>query len=449
MDIESKIELKGNTKFCDEFSEEVYNHTYKFGNEDVNDTHLRVAKDLAKVEKDSSYWTEKFLWALEDFKFVPGGRITSNAGTGLKGTTYINCFVDGFTGEDQDSMEGILAALGRQALILKSEGGYGFCADVMRPKGAFINGIGNETPGAVRMLDMWDTQSAVITAGSGKKSEHKKAKQKIRKGAQMVTMSVHHPDIEEFITAKQTAGRLTKFNMSVLVTDEFMEAVKNDAPWDLIFPDYDAVPAEYKKHWNNADIRSWKAMGYPIKVYKTLPSARVLWDLIMNSTYTRNEPGVLFIDTINRMNNLYYTEHINATNPCLTGDALVTARKVANIPYTKEIMFVTDRKSVPDIEAISSTEDFELKETLRMDELVDKVKAGEKWEALSYNTETKATEFKEITFGDMTRKQANVIELELEDGTTVKLTPDHKVYTSNRGWVEAAQLTTEDQLVRI
>jgi ribonucleoside-diphosphate reductase alpha chain len=223
------IKLEG-TKFVDEFSKEIYEQTYRYGLEDINSTFYRIAKDLASVEKDPDYWTNKFQYLLEDFKFVPGGRIISNAGTGLSGTTYINCFVDGFIGEDQDSMSGIFDALRRQGLILKSEGGYGFCADVMRPRGAFIQGIGNESPGAVRMLDMWDTQSAVITEGSGKKSKKEKSKQKIRKGAQMVTMSCWHPDIEEFITAKQTSGRLTKFNMSVLITDDFMEAVDNNQP---------------------------------------------------------------------------------------------------------------------------------------------------------------------------------------------------------------------------
>src|ERR1022692_1631406 len=215
MQLDKQIpEFKINTQFVDDFSKEIYEQTYRYGQEDINQTQLRVAKDLASVEKDPDYWTQEFLWALEDFKFSPGGRITSNAGTGLKGTTYINCFVDGFVGEDRDSMEGILDTLRRQALILKSEGGYGFCADVMRPRGSFINGIGNESPGSVRMLDMWDTQSGVITEGSGKKTTKEKAKGKIRKGAQMVTMSCFHPDIEEFITAKQSSGRLTKFNMS-------------------------------------------------------------------------------------------------------------------------------------------------------------------------------------------------------------------------------------------
>ena len=189
MQVKQISDFKINTQFVDDFSKEIYEQTYRYGTEDINQTQLRVAKDLASIEKDPDYWTQQFLWALEDFKFSPGGRITSNAGTGLKGTTYINCFVDGFMGEDQDSMEGILDTLRRQALILKSEGGYGFCADVMRPRGSFINGIGNESPGSVRMLDMWDTQSGVITEGSGNKTKNEKGKVKIRKGAQMVTMS--------------------------------------------------------------------------------------------------------------------------------------------------------------------------------------------------------------------------------------------------------------------
>ena len=309
---------KRNTCFVDDFSKEVFEATYRYGTEqDINDRHFNIARDLAAVEKVElrDHWTEQFLNLLEDFKFLPGGRITSNAGTGLRGTTYINCFVSGFRGKSQDSMESIMDELRRQALILKSEGGYGFCADVMRPRGAFVNGIGGDSPGAVRLLDLWDTQSAVITSGSGMKKEAGKGKQKIRKGAQMVTMSVFHPDIEEFITAKQTPGRLTKFNMSVLVSDDFMAAVEADAAWNLEFPDIEADREAYDAHWDG-NIKSWKTRGLSTRVYKTFASARELWDIITHSTYTRNEPGVLFQDTINRLNNLYYTEHINATNPC-------------------------------------------------------------------------------------------------------------------------------------
>lgn len=309
---------KRNTQFTNDFSEEVFNLSYKFSNEnDINERHLSVAQDIASVEKEDkiNHWANKFADLLSDFKFVPGGRITSNAGTGLKGTTYINCFVSGFRGDSQDSMESIMDELKRQSLILKSEGGYGFCVDALRPRGAYIDGIGGESPGAVKMLEMWDTQSAVITSGSGLNKKTKKGKLKIRKGAQMVTMSVYHPDIEEFITAKQTEGRLTKFNMSVLVSDEFMECVKNHKPWHLQFPDYLSAKTEYKKSWNG-NLQEWKDKGLPTIIYKTFNDANELWDLIMTSTYNRNEPGVLFVDVINRMNNLYYCEYINATNPC-------------------------------------------------------------------------------------------------------------------------------------
>jgi len=327
------------TTFEDDFSEEIFNQTYTYNGETVNDVHRRVAKDLASVEKteelkESCY--KEFLWALENFKFVPGGRILSNAGVNLRGTTYINCFVSGPDGEDIDSLNGILRELKNQALILKSEGGYGFCANFMRPKGAYIFGIANEGPGAIVNLEMWDKQAEVITSGSGKVSTKVGAKSKIRKGAQMVTMSVWHPDIENFITAKQTPGKLTKFNMSVLITDSFMKAIKNNEPWNLEFPDYENHMEQYKKCWNG-NIDEWKRLNFPTKVYKTYSDANELWDIIMKSTYNRNEPGVLFVDTINKMNNLYYTEHINATNPCVTGDTLVKTydNKTQNFEWVK------------------------------------------------------------------------------------------------------------------
>ena len=308
--------------FTNSFSEETWYQKYKLEQDVVvEDTWMRVAKDLASVEKKNKRkWTKEFYSILENFKFVPGGRITSNAGSGLKGTTYINCFVDGFTGNDQDSIEGIYRALTRQAQILKSEGGYGFCADVMRPRGSHIKGIGNQSPGAVKFLELWDKSSSIITAGSGKKSR-KNEKNFIRKGAQMVTMSCWHPDIIEFINAKKTPGVLSKFNMSVLCTDQFMQAVLDDASWDLVFPDHETHPRHYKSSWDG-DLEKWTGTvetqddNYGLKTYHSFKSARDLWDLIMSNTYGRNEPGVLFSDTMNSMNNLYYDEHISATNPC-------------------------------------------------------------------------------------------------------------------------------------
>ena len=304
--------------FTNDFSQETWYQKYKLGTDSsIEDTWRRVAKDLASIEKDTAKWTEEFFSILKDFRFVPGGRITSNAGSGLEGTTYINCFVDGFTATDQDSIEGIYTALMRQAQILKSEGGYGFCVDTLRPCGSHIEGIANQSPGAVKFLELWDKSSEIITAGSGKKNR-KDEKNFIRKGAQMVTLSCWHPDVVEYIEAKKTPGRLSKFNMSVLCTDAFMSAVENDEPWNLIFPNYEKYNKEYKETWNG-NLLAWKKLigkKDATVTYHTFDSARELWDLVMDNTYNRNEPGVLFVDNMNTMNNLYYCEHISATNPC-------------------------------------------------------------------------------------------------------------------------------------
>jgi len=293
-------------------SQEIFESTYQFNGETIEELWSRVAKELSSKEQDSLQWEDRFYDTLSDFKFIPGGRIISNAGTGYKGTTFINCYVSGFQGYDMDSMEGILAELKRQALILKSEGGYGFCSSVMRPKGALIEGIGSTSPGMVRFLDMWNTQSDVITQGSGIISSAGKKKQ--RKGAMMVTSFCWHPDIEEFITAKQTPDRLTKFNMSVLVTDKFMMAVKANAPWDLVFPDISHDKQFYKENWDG-DIEKWIKNGGKVRIYKTI-KARDLYDLMMKSAYDRAEPGIIFIDTVNKTNNLCKIEKINACNPC-------------------------------------------------------------------------------------------------------------------------------------
>ena len=304
--------------FTNDFSQETWYQKYKLGTDNsIEDTWQRVAKDLASIEKDSEKWEKEFFSILKDFRFVPGGRITSNAGSGLEGTTYINCFVDGFTASDQDSIEGIYTALMRQAKILKSEGGYGFCVDTLRPCGSHIGGIANQSPGAVKFLELWDKSSEIITSGSGKKNR-KDEKNFIRKGAQMVTLSCWHPDVVEYIEAKKTPGRLSKFNMSVLCTDAFMSAVENDEPWNLIFPNYEKYNKEYKETWDG-NLLAWKKLigkKDAIVTYHTFDSARELWDLVMDNTYNRNEPGVLFVDNMNAMNNLYYCEHISATNPC-------------------------------------------------------------------------------------------------------------------------------------
>ena len=316
--------------FETEISEEVYGQNYQYGTDDrVPDTWYRNARAMAQVEDDADLWTQRFYQLLSGkgldtgpFPFTPGGRIFANAGTGLGKATLINCFVSGFQGHDQDSMDEIQAELTRQAKILASEGGYGFCAHIMRPRGARIGGVGSMTPGAVQMLDVWNKQAATIVAGSGMKSDRDDIKDKIRKGAQMVTMGIWHPDIIEFIEAKQEPGRLHKFNMSVLVNDAFMEAVRNDDTWALRFPDYENEKEFYKEHWDG-NLQAYQEKGGTVKTWTdpatgepAVYEAREIWDKIMHSTYERNEPGVIFVDTINKENNLGYIEHINATNPC-------------------------------------------------------------------------------------------------------------------------------------
>ncbi|NCB21111.1 MAG: hypothetical protein EOM88_04330 [Clostridia bacterium] len=306
------------TVFVDSFSEEIWKQTYKdYNDETVDDTFKRVAKAISSVEKTEELkleWYEKFYDLLSDFKGTAGGRTYSNAGTEWKGTTLLNCFVSPRTGNDLDSLDKIIEDLKNQAFTLKSEGGWGQNFSWIRPRGSFIAGIGVESPGAVKYMELYDKASEIITSGSGKKSSNKKAKGKIRKGAMMGILDVWHKDIVEFITAKQHPGRLTKFNVSVNCSDEFMEKVMTDGDdsWDLIFPETDFE--KYNDEWDG-DIKKWKTKGYPVKVYQTV-SAKWLWNLIMESTYNRAEPGVLFLDRANDFNPLYYGENINSTNPC-------------------------------------------------------------------------------------------------------------------------------------
>ena len=321
------------TQFVDAFSEDIWKQTYKDHTDDtVDDTFRRVAKAIASVESTEEKfieWAGKFYDLLSDFKGTSGGRIYANAGTDFKGTTLINCFVAPRNNYDIDSLSHIIDDLKNQALTLKSEGGWGQNFSFFRPRGAFIHGIGVESPGAVKYMELYDKTSEIITSGSGKKASNSKAKGKIRKGAMLGTVDDTHPDIIEFITAKQQQGRLTKFNVSVNISDDFMDKIlqidmmeKSGVideqklaeldKWDLIFPE--TTLAEYKTEWNG-NIKEWKQKGYPVKVYKTI-SVKYLWNLIMESTYNRAEPGVLFLDRANDLNPLNYGETINATNPC-------------------------------------------------------------------------------------------------------------------------------------
>ena len=337
--------MSNDTIFEDSFSEEVWKTTYKDHNDQsIDDTLRRVATAAASVERNKALrdeWAENFYDMLSGFKTTAGGRIYSNAGTEWKGTTLMNCFVAPRATRDIDSLENIVKNVRNQSFTLKSEGGWGENFSYIRPRGSFIHGIGVETPGAVKYMEMFDKSSEIITSGSGTKSKNKKAKGKIRKGAMMGVLDVWHPDIVEFITAKQQPGRLTKFNVSVNCTDEFMNKVlkvmemkKNKASaediyeedtWLLRFPD--TQHPKYRTQWTG-NLAQWAEKGYNVEVVKTV-SATWLWDLIMESTYNRAEPGVLFLDRANHFGPLNYAETIAATNPC--GEQMLAPAGVCNL----------------------------------------------------------------------------------------------------------------------
>lgn len=238
----------------------------------VEDTFARVAKALAAVESSPADWEAAFEDALSDYKFLPAGRILSGAGTERE-VTLFNCFV---MGQIPDDMSGIFEALREAAMTMQQGGGIGYDFSTLRPKGAPVKGVGADASGPLSFMDVWDSMCrTIMSAGS-------------RRGAMMAVMRCDHPDIEAFIEAKQEAGRLRMFNLSVLVSDAFMEAVKQDLSWQLRFDG---------------------------TVYGSLP-ARELWDKIMRATFAYAEPGVIFIDRINRLNPLSYCETIHATNPC-------------------------------------------------------------------------------------------------------------------------------------
>ena len=259
------------------------------------DTWRRVARALAAVEADASRWEECFFGLLEDFKFLPGGRIQAGAGTKWH-VTLFNCFV---MGPVEDSIPGIFHALEEGAVTMQQGGGIGIDFSTLRPRGAQTKGAGGVASGPVSFMQVWDAMCGTILSTGA------------RRGAMMATLRCDHPDIEEFVTAKQQAGRLRRFNLSVQVTDAFMAAVRAAADWPLLFP------AEAFEGGGEIVMRDWPGSDAPVacRILRHVP-ARDLWELILRATYDHAEPGVLFIDRINRLNNLWYREYISATNPC-------------------------------------------------------------------------------------------------------------------------------------
>ncbi|MDC7807371.1 adenosylcobalamin-dependent ribonucleoside-diphosphate reductase [Luteimonas sp BLCC-B24] len=281
---------------------------------DIDGTYQRVARALAEAEatpEKQKYWNERFLWALRRGA-IPAGRITSNAGAleHKPATSTINCTVSGTI---TDSMDGILQKVHEAGLTLKAGCGIGYEFSTLRPKGAFVAGAGAYTSGPMSFMDIYDKMCFTVSSAGG------------RRGAQMGTFDVSHPDVRDFIRAKREDGRLRQFNLSLLITDGFMQAVDADADWPLVFPLAEAEAHEVDL--DNADQVVWRewpqTAGYvtrddglvACKVYGSV-RARHLWDMIMVSTYDYAEPGFILIDKVNEMNNNWWCETIRATNPC-------------------------------------------------------------------------------------------------------------------------------------
>ena len=304
-------------------AEDIWQRKYQLKNKQgeavdlcVEGTFTRVARALADIEntpEKQQHWYEKFLWALKNGA-VPAGRITSNAGAQQykPATSTINCTV---SGKIHDSMDDILQKVHEAGMTLKSGAGIGYEFSTLRPNDAYVSGSGALTSGPLSFMDIYDKVCFTISSAGG------------RRGAQMATFDVGHPDVLDFIRAKREDGRLRQFNLSLLITSEFMEAVKNDRPWPLAFPVTEEEVETHSIDLQDADQVIWR--DWPIKdnyieneagkvacrIYKTIDAGK-LWNVIMTSTYEYAEPGFILIDEYNEMNNNWFCENIRTTNPC-------------------------------------------------------------------------------------------------------------------------------------
>ena len=357
-------------------SRQIWDMKYRFKaadgtpiDQDMAESWARVALALAQAEKPEhrTAQAQDFAGALAGHKFLPAGRILAGAGTG-RSVTLFNCFV---MGTIEDSMDGIFSALREAALTLQQGGGIGYDFSTLRPKGAGVKGVGADASGPVSFMEVWDAMCRTIMSAGA------------RRGAMMATLRVDHPDIEDFIEAKRTPGRLTNFNLSVLVSDAFMAAVNDGSDWPLVFGG---------------------------TTWRTIP-ARELWERIMRSTYDYAEPGVIFIDRINALNNLGYAETIAATNPCLTRDSWI---------HTAE-----GPRRIAELVGRSFTA----------------VADGKYWPSDSRGFFSQGTK--------------PVISLETREGYRLRLTADHRLrkvtqrtrWSCDWEWAEAGSLRTDDELL--
>ena len=285
----------------------------------------RVAAGVAAVEKkaDRKYWEKKFSEAMNDFKLVPGGRILSGAGTGYK-VTFYNCFV---IPSPKDSRDGILDTLKQMVEIMARGGGVGINLSSLRPRGARVRKVNGFSSGPCNWAELFSVATKDIIQQGG-----------TRRGALMLMLWDWHPDIEEFITVKRDLSRINGANLSVCVSDKFMEAVKKDADWDLVFPDI--ADREYDTKWDGY-LDNWLKLGKKVKVHKTV-KARKIWDLISEAAWASAEPGLVFMERYNKWNNNWYFNNINCVNPC--GEEGLPAWGVCNLTSINLSALVRDGK---------------------------------------------------------------------------------------------------------
>ena len=376
---------------------------------DIDGTYRRVARALADVEETPTlreYWYREFLWALRRGA-IPAGRITSNAGAlaHKPATSTINCTVSGTIG---DSMNDILGKVHEAGLTLKAGCGIGYEFSTLRPKGAYVSGAGAYTSGPMSFMDIYDKMCFTVSSAGG------------RRGAQMATFDVSHPDVMDFIRAKREDGVLRQFNCSLLITDDFIRAVRDDTDWPLVFPVLETEAGEIDLHDPEQVIwRDWPAtQGYVVneeglvacKIYKRVPAKR-LWNMIMTSTYDFAEPGFVLVDRINEQNNNWWCENIRATNPCVTADTWIQTTEGPR--QVKDLMGSPFNAIVDGQAHASGPEGF-------------------------FKTATKA-----------------VVKLQTAEGHSLRLTQDHRVrrvthftrYRTDTEWCEAGQLKAGDRVL--
>lgn len=374
----------------------------------IQDTFKRVAKKLASVEKTpelQEYWYKKFLWAMENGA-IPAGRILSNAGAEeyKPHTSTINCTVSGTI---HDSMDGILTKLHEAGMTLKAGCGIGYEFSTLRPKGSFVSGAGAYTSGPLSFMDIFDTMCFTVSSAGG------------RRGAQMATFDISHPDVMDFIRAKREDGRLRQFNLSLLITKDFVEAVKKDKDWDLVFPirKNETIAGVDKVVWKeyHGDKEDYITDDNGLvahRVYNTV-KARRLWDMIMSSTYDYAEPGFILIDKANKMNNNWWCEEFRATNPCVTGDTRL-ATQYGLIPI-RELY----------------------ENNVRLQCTVDKRALGQ---------DERGTEVRPAVPAFMTAKEADVYRVVTLDGYEIRATEWHEFYTQ-RGKIQLRDMRPGDEIL--